>query len=167
MGQTFNIFIKLIKFGDWDLDFVLLQKLPSFQPDYFRGLRSESKIFLLSFLCRQHLWRADNTIDYVLRKYKCRKKEVKFVWSLALTLILFSVLIIATLNVTWTSWFGKIVWLRKEPSEPYQYNCSVRVEGVKYESPLTAVNGKKPIYPEGRLSLLLIESTPEGQAGFV
>lgn len=29
MGQPFNIFIKLIKFGDWDLDFISLEELLS------------------------------------------------------------------------------------------------------------------------------------------
>lgn len=29
MGQPFNISIKLINFGDWDLDFISLQELPS------------------------------------------------------------------------------------------------------------------------------------------
>lgn len=92
LGQTSKKFMKLITFGDYDLDFISLQELLScmYHQDlklaYFQGLRSESKKFILSFPCRQHLWRTDNAIDSDLpdkiQKYEERSGDRSLLYTL-------------------------------------------------------------------------------------
>lgn len=133
MGKSFNIFIKLIKFGVWNLDFISFQELLScVYCQVFNLITLDAREVRAEYFCCHSLagsiyGEQRNAIDYDLRKYKCQK-EVTF----SPLLLLFHPFLSPGHCQTGHD-LDLVVWekcvARKEPLEPYQNNCCVRVKG--------------------------------------